>query len=339
MTVHILKPGMMSSLQDRGRYGHQHLGVSPSGAMDERAHRLAHLLAGNCAEHDLASLEITVQGPSLRFDRPALFVLTGADLNATLDGQAVAVLRPTLARSGQTLSLQAAKPGQGARAYLSVFGGFQVESLLGSQSTHMRVGLGGFEGRALKKEDQLGLAQSLPDNEDALKQLQDAVDELRIYMPAALALPPRERLRVILDQADLFTDESLALFQSQSYRISPASERMGYRLEGQPLQRKNPKELLSAPTCFGTIQVPNDGQPIVLMADRQTTGGYPRIGQVASVDLAQVAQRLPGQNLGFEVVTLEQAHALATRQEQAFMRLNESLEPLRQALAQCLAAA
>ncbi|XOT95598.1 carboxylase, partial [Alcaligenes pakistanensis] len=89
---------------------------------------------------------------------------------------------------------------------------------------------------------------------------------------------PRERVRVILDQADLFTDESLALFQSQSYRISPASERMGYRLEGQPLQRKTPKELLSAPTCFGTIQVPNDGQPIVLMADRQTTGGYPRIG-------------------------------------------------------------
>ena len=336
MTVHILKPGMMSSLQDRGRYGHQHLGVSPSGAMDERAHRLAHLLAGNSAAQDLASLEITLQGPSLRFDEPALFVLTGADMNATLDGQPVAVLRPTLARAGQTLTLQAAKPNHGARTYLSIYGGFQVESLLGSQSTHMRVGLGGFEGRALKKGDQMQLTQPLPDDETALNRLQAELDELRIYMPAALALAPRERVRVILDQADLFTDESLALFQSQSYRISPASERMGYRLEGQPLQRKTPKELLSAPTCFGTIQVPNDGQPIVLMADRQTTGGYPRIGQLASVDLAQIAQRLPGQNLGFDVVTLEQAHALAARQEQAFTRLNDSLESLRKACAQCL---
>ncbi|MCX5566660.1 biotin-dependent carboxyltransferase family protein [Alcaligenes phenolicus] len=336
MTVHILKPGMMSSLQDRGRYGHQHLGVSPSGAMDERAHRLAHLLAGNTTDQDLASLEITVQGPSLRFDEAALFVLTGADMNASLDGQPVAVLRPTLARAGQTLTMQSAKPGQGARSYLSVYGGFQVESLLGSQSTHMRVGLGGFEGRALKKGDQIQLAHPLPNQEAALNKLQDELDELRIYMPAALALAPRERLRVMLDQADLFTDESLELFQNQSYRISPASERMGYRLEGQPLQRKTPKELLSAPTCFGTIQVPNDGQPIVLMADRQTTGGYPRIGQVISVDLAQVAQRLPGQNLGFEVVTVEQAHALAARQEQAFARLNDSLEPLRQALKQCV---
>ncbi|MGO3130200.1 MAG: biotin-dependent carboxyltransferase family protein [Alcaligenes sp.] len=336
MTVHILKPGMMSSLQDRGRYGHQHLGVSPSGAMDERAHRLAHLLAGNSAAQDLASLEITLQGPSLRFDEPALFVLTGADMDAKLDGQPVAVLRPTLARAGQTLTLQTAKPTHGARTYLSLYGGFQVESLLGSQSTHMRVGLGGFEGRALKKGDQIQLAQPLPDDETALNRLQAELDELRIYMPAALALPPRERVRVILDQADLFTDESLALFQSQSYRISPASERMGYRLEGQPLQRKTPKELLSAPTCFGTIQVPSDGQPIVLMADRQTTGGYPRIGQLASVDLAQIAQRLPGQSLGFETVTLEQAHALAVRQEQAFMRLNNSLEPLRQTLGQCL---
>src|SRR5690606_30876998 len=205
------------------------------------------------------------------------------------------------------------------------------------QSTHMRVGLGGFEGRALKKGDQIALARPLPNDETTLNRLQAELDELRIYMPAALALAPRERLRVILDQADLFTEESLELFQSQSYRISPASERMGYRLEGQPLQRKSPKELLSAPTCFGTIQVPNDGQPIVLMADRQTTGGYPRIGQVISVDLAQVAQRLPGQNLSFEVVTVEQAHALAARQEQAFARLNDSLEPMRQALKQCVA--
>ncbi len=337
MTVHILKPGMLSSLQDRGRYGHQHLGVSPSGAMDERAHRLAHLLAGNTPEQDLASLEMTVQGPSLRFDEPALFVLTGADLDATLDGQPVAALRPTLARAGQTLSLQAAKPGHGARAYLAVHGGFQVEPILGSQSTHMRVGLGGFEGRALKKGDQIALARPLPKDETALSRLQAELDELRIYLPAALALSTRERLRVILDQADLFTDESLALFQSQHYRISPASERMGYRLEGQPLRRTSSEELLSAPTCFGTIQVPNDGQPIVLMADRQTTGGYARIAQVASVDLAQIAQRVPGQSLGFEVVTVEQAQALAARQEQAFTRLNESLESLRQALKRCLA--
>ncbi|MGE8548823.1 MAG: biotin-dependent carboxyltransferase family protein [Alcaligenes sp.] len=337
MSLRIVKPGLLTSLQDRGRYGQQHLGVSPSGAMDERAHRLAHLLAGNRQDQDLASLEITVSGPALVFDSPCIFALAGADLNAALDGQPVAPLRPILARTGQTLTLQVARPGQGARAYLAIHGGFDVEPVLGSQSTHMRVGLGGLDGRALRKNDILPLARPLPADPQVLDRLKGQLDELRIYLPAALALPVRDRVRVVLDeQADLFTPESLELFQTQSYRISPASERMGYRLEGQALQRGRTQELLSAPTCFGTIQVPNDGQPIVLMADRQTTGGYPRIAQVAAVDLAQLAQRLPGQSLGFEVVTLDQALSLSTRQEQAFQRLSDSLQPLRLSLQDCL---
>ncbi len=330
MSLRFIKPGLLTSLQDRGRYGHQHLGVSPSGAMDERAHRLAHLLAGNSADKDLASLEITVSGPTLAFETACLFALAGADLNATLDGVPVAPLRPILAQAGQTLTLHSAKPGQGARAYLAVHGGFAIDPVLNSQSTHMRVGLGGLEGRALRKGDALPLACALPADAHVLANIQTLLDQLRPYMPAALTLPARDQLRVVLDeQADLFTPESLALFQDQAYRISPASERMGYRLEGLPLQRGEQRELLSAPTCFGTIQVPNDGQPIVLMADRQTTGGYPRIAQVASVDLAQLAQRLPGQSIGFEAIALEQALSLSVRQEKAFWRLSDSLESLR----------
>lgn len=330
MSLRFIKPGLLTSLQDRGRYGHQHLGVSPSGAMDERAHRLAHLLAGNSADKDLASLEITVSGPTLVFEAACLFALGGADLNATLDGVPVAPLRPILAQAGQTLTLQSAKPGQGARAYLAVYGGFAIDPVLNSQSTHMRVGLGGLEGRALRKGDALPLACALPAEAHVLANIQTLLAQLRPYMPAALTLPARDQLRVVLDeQADLFTPDSLALFQDQTYRISPASERMGYRLEGLPLQRGEQRELLSAPTCFGTIQVPNDGQPIVLMADRQTTGGYPRIAQVASVDLAQLAQRLPGQSIGFEAIALEQALSLSARQEKAFWRLSDSLESLR----------
>ncbi|WP_341667825.1 5-oxoprolinase subunit C family protein [Alcaligenes sp. SDU_A2] len=333
MSLRIVKPGLLTSLQDRGRYGYQHLGVSPGGAVDERAHRLAHLLAGNIPNTDLASLEITASGPTLVFEAPCVFALAGADLGAALDKRPIAPQRPVLARTGQTLTLKSAHPGQGARAYLAVYGGFAVPSALGSQSTHMRVGLGGLDGRALRKNDLLTLATSLPLDAQALDELQEQLDQARIYLPSALALPVRERIRVVLDeQAGLFTKESLTLFQTQSYRISPASERMGYRLEGQPLQRNTQQELLSGPTCFGTIQVPNDGQPIVLMADRQTTGGYPRIAQVASVDLALLAQRLPGQTLGFEVITLEQAQALSIRQEQAFQRLHDSLEPMRLAL-------
>lgn len=330
MSLRVIKPGLLSSLQDRGRYGHQHLGVSPSGAMDERAHRLAHLLAGNSPDKDLASLEITISGPTLVFEAACLFALAGAELNATLDGMPVSSLRPILAKAGQTLALHSARPGQGARAYLAVYGGFAVDPVLGSQSTHMRVGLGGWEGRALRKGDVVPLACALPTDASVLDDIHIQLDQLRPYMPAALTLPARDQLRVVLDeQADLFTSESLTLFETQAYRISPASERMGYRLEGQPLQRGEQHELLSAPTGFGTIQVPNDGQPIVLMADRQTTGGYPRIAQVASVDLAQLAQRLPGQTIRFEIIALEQAMALSARQEKAFLRLSDSLESWR----------
>lgn len=158
MSITIIKPGMLSSFQDRGREGYQHQGIPAAGAMDERAHRLANALAGNSG--DPATLEMTLTGPTLRFDAPACFALAGADLGATLNGQEIPQHRPLVARAGDTLAF-GARPANGVRGYLAVHGGFALAPVMGSETTYLRSGFGGFEGRALAKGDQVGLRQAL----------------------------------------------------------------------------------------------------------------------------------------------------------------------------------
>ena len=158
MSITVIKPGMLSSFQNRGRDGYQHQGIPAAGAMDERAHRLANALAGNTG--DPATLEMTLTGPTLRFDAPACFALAGADLGATLNGQDIPLHRPLVARAGDTLAF-GARPANGVRGYLAVHGGFALPSVMGSETTYLRSGFGGFEGRALAKGDQVGLRQAL----------------------------------------------------------------------------------------------------------------------------------------------------------------------------------
>lgn len=324
MSMIVRKPGMMSSFQDLGRTGYQHLGVPAAGVMDARAHQLANILVGNIG--DSTALEITLTGPTLEFTQPCCIALCGADLSPTLNGQPVAMNRPLVIRAQDILAFGGRRSG--TRTYLSVFGGFALTPVLGSNSTFMRSGMGGWQGRALKRDDKIELCNSLADSK--LEDLAQDLWSIKIYLPATLAQHARTHARIITSEqfAD-FTPESQRALTHETFRISAESERMGYRLQGPQIVLTKPRQMISEATTFGTIQVPAGGQPIVLMADRQTTGGYPKIAYVASVDLPVLAQMGPGDSLSFDIISLEQAQRLDAQRMQAFEALSQTLAPIR----------
>ena len=324
MSMIVLKPGMQSSFQDLGRMGYQQLGVPVTGVMDTRAHQLANILVGNDRDH--ASLEITLTGPTVEFTAPCCIALTGADLSPTLNGQPVALNRPIVIRAQDTLAFGQRR--MGTRAYMAIHGGFALTQALGSNSTHMRCAIGGWQGRALKRDDRIAFNQALASQD--LEGLAQELWSIKIYLPAALSPNMRTRVRIVTSaQFSDFTAESQHALTSETFRISPDSERMGYRLQGPQIKLTEPRQILSEATTFGTIQVPAGGQLIVLMADRQTTGGYPKIGYVASVDLPILAQMGPGDALTFETISLEQAQTLDALRTNAFATLATNLASVR----------
>jgi len=324
MSMVILKPGMLSTFQDLGRFGQQHLGVSVAGAMDQRAHRLANVLVGN--DPTLATLEITLTGPTIRFTKPCCLALCGADLSATLNGQPFALNRPIVARAKDELSFGVRQ--HGTRAYLAVHGSFALTPVLGSTSTYLRSAMGGWQGRALRRDDEIPLLRPLKNK--GLEDLAMDLWSLKIYLPSALAESRQTFVRLMKSQQwDDFTPASCAALLSEPYRISPDSERMGYRLQGTPLLMTTPRQMISEGTTFGSIQVPAGGQPIILMADRQTTGGYPKMAYVASIDLPRLAQMGPGDMVSFKAISLEQAQAFDLARSQAFVALAQALQPVR----------
>ena len=328
MTLQVVRPGMLSTFQDLGRVGLQHLGVPVAGAMDERAHRLANLLAGNPPE--LATIEITMTGPTLRAQTPCCFAISGADLSPTINGHPIPLNRPLIMRAGDEVAFGERR--NGTRCYLAVHGGFDLEPVLGSTSTYLRSAIGPWHGRALRRGDELGLRRTFEPgrNNRAITSLAMALSDIEIYLPAPVAQAARRRVRVVKSaQWREFTPESCVAFLTGTFRISPDSERMGYRLQGPELSMTHPRQMLSEATTFGTIQVPSGGQPIVLMADRQTTGGYPKLAYVASVDLPLLAQLGPGDNVQFEAIPLEAAQQLDLRRARAFVELAAALEPIK----------
>lgn len=327
MSISVIKPGMQSSFQDLGRTGHQHIGMPVAGVMDARSHLLANLLVGN--DTDTASLEITLTGPTLRFSKACCIALCGADLSATLNSEPLVMNRPLIIRPGDEVCFGARKSG--TRSYLAVHGGFDIPPVLGSQSTFIRSGIGGFQGRALKKGDEVGLARSLTNK--SLESLAMDLWGIRVYLPSPVAQTVRSTVRIITSaQWFDFTEGSRDAFVSETFRISPESERMGYRLQGPHISLTTPRQMISEAATFGTIQVPAGGAPIILMADRQTTGGYPKIAYIASVDLPLLAQMGPGDSLRFEVIPLEQAQELDRSRMQAFDALRSTLAPIRSRL-------
>jgi antagonist of KipI len=302
VSVLVLRPGLLSTIQDLGRYGFQHLGIVPCGAMDSIAHCLANALVGN--EDECATLECTIAGPELRFEEDALVALYGAAFKAK-NGTGLPGNRPVLVNAGMTINVGSAV--RGSRAYLAIAGGFSVPPVLGSRSTYVPGSFGGFSGRALRAGDRIETSEILA----ALSNERFA----RIAKPVRwsapeLTVPPAGTLAVRAIEGRhwaQFDEPSRETFFSQRWRVSATSNRMGYRLEGPRLARRRNVEVLSEPTCLGTVQVPNDGTPIALMADHQTTGGYPKIAEIASADLPEMSQLAPGDLVRFVPCTLEQA--------------------------------
>lgn len=290
MDVEILHAGMFTTVQDLGRFHYQQYGVPVGGAMDKNALRMINMLVGN--EENEAGLEITIMGPKLLIKKTTLLAIGGADMEPLLNGERIPLWHPILAEEGSMLCLGKAKSG--CRAYVTFAGGININRTMGSKSTYIRLALGGIEGRMLKKGDYFQIGTGA---EVASRFIQNLQEEKRIKTKWAIcnnALPKYKKhpiLRVITDfEYDQFTEESIKSFFSKEYKVSNYADRMGYRLDGDVLNRVEEIEILSSPVTFGTIQVPNGGQPIILMADRQTTGGYPRIGNVISVDLPLLAQ-------------------------------------------------
>lgn len=322
MTITVLKPGAYSSFQDLGRTGAQHLGFPVSGAMDSWSHRIANRVLGN--PDQLGTLEITLTGPTLRFGRDALVAWCGADLspilgrddaNTATASSGLPAGTPVLVHAGETLRFGRRRAG--LRAYLAVRGGFALAPFLGSCSTWARAGLGGHQGRPLAKGDVLDLAQAPATMADAGSGPDFREGDLDQCIRSARFLADIDNarfgapIRVLRGREHaLFDAASQRALIEQPYRIGAQSDRMGLRLSGRALERSVKGDLLSEAVSFGTIQVPPDGQPIVLMAERQTTGGYPKIAQVASVDLPRLAQYAPGEVLRFEWIGLAEAQAL-----------------------------
>lgn len=320
MGLEILKPGLLTTVQDTGRYGHQKEGIIVSGAMDSFALRVANMLVGN-GPHE-AALEITLMGPRIRFSQDQLIALTGADLSPTLDGEPLKMWRPLPVKKGSILDFGTSR--MGCRAYLAVSGGFAIPEVLGSKATYLRAGLGGFEGRALRTGD---LIPTHPPTSKGLTLLLDATNNAAAHgytqahwtpdpqlYPAYQASPTVRAIKG--SEYELLSETSKAQIWSERFQVSVNSDRMGYRLQGVSLYLQAQTELISSAVTFGTVQLPPEGQPIVLMADHQTTGGYPRVAQVISADLPILAQVVPGQTIQLQEVSLEEAQQLFIRQEQ-----------------------
>jgi biotin-dependent carboxylase-like uncharacterized protein len=286
----VVRPGMLTTVQDLGRWGRQGSGVPVAGPMDGYSHRLANRRAGNSA--DMAALEVTLIGPELQARGDLVCAVAGADFVVEVNGSRVDTDAGFEVPDAATLRFGAR--GAGARATLAVRGGFDVPVSFGSRATSVVSRMGPFGGRALAAGDELPVGRSTPVGAQAGRPL-----DLR---------SGGGRVRVIIGPHDgMFTREAIAALSSSRFIVTPQSNRMGYRLGGVQLQTSGPAEMLSEATPVGSLQVSGSGQPILLMADRQTTGGYPRIATVISADLPIAGQLAPGDWIEFELCTRAQA--------------------------------
>jgi len=298
--LELLQPGAMTTVQDLGRFGYQQYGVPSSGAMDSYAYRIGNLLVGN--DEGAPSLEITLFGCRLRFLQDAAIAITGADLAPTLNGAPAPMWQTVSVNLGDTLAFPRLKSG--CRAYLAVAGGIDVPRVMDSASTYIRAGIGGFHGRALRAGDILA-CNPQPSPRKVTLPLQ--------YLPSYVN---QLELRVTIGpQDDYFTSEGIHTFLNSTYTVSAQADRMGYRLEGPKIQHKGKADIISDGIPLGAVQVPGDGLPIILFADRQTTGGYTKIATVISADISSLAQARPGDTVTFRRVTNDEALIALRHQE------------------------
>ena len=297
---------MLTTVQDSGRWGLQSRGVPVGGPMDAVSHRLANALVRNAPS--AAGLEITLLGPELEFDDERVVAVAGAQFDLSLDGRTVPSNAPFIVSAGARLRFGARRVG--ARAYVAISGGIAVAPTLGSRATHLISAMGGLGGRALAAGDVLPLGEPT-----------DVYGTVSMPQAAVVQLPDRHaRLRVLPGpQTEYFSSDALEALQSAPYVIASNSDRMGFRLEGPPLTHTRGADIISDATPLGVLQVPASGQPILLMADRQTAGGYPKLATVITADMAVAGQLGPGDTIAFAVCTMREAIAALITQERALM--------------------
>jgi KipI family sensor histidine kinase inhibitor len=313
----VVRAGLLTTVQDRGRFGSQQFGVTVSGAMDELALRVGNILVGN--PQGAAGLEISLLGPQVRLLTDVVLAVTGAEMEADLDGEPVPGYQAILARAGQTLDIRHCR--QGMRAYLCVGGGIEVPLRLGSRSTSLAAGFGGLDGRPLRDGDTVRVGPLL----GSLGRVAGRRAPERWRHPFTVP----QTVRVVFGpQEDAFTDAGKRTLLESSYAVSPSSDRMGCRLEGPAIEHAGAADIISDWIPLGGIQVPGNGKPIILLADRQTTGGYTKIATVVGADIPKLAQLRPGDSVRFQAVTVEEAQRLHCATERDLGQWDGSLTDL-----------
>jgi antagonist of KipI len=314
-TFEVIEPGILTTIQDIGRYGFSQFGVPPSGALDTFSYRAANLLVGN--KQGEASLETTIMGLKLKALREVVIAVTGGDLSPALNGEPLEMWRAHLLVEGDVVSFK--KVRTGCRAYLAASGGLIVPKVMGSRATYLSGKFGGLDGRGLKKGDIL-FTLDIP----------CSLSQLGFRFPSDW-IPQIDKealLRVIPGPQDRhFTEKGFQTFSSSSYQVTPQCDRMGVRLEGPKIERRSDVEesIISEGLIPGAIQVPGDGQPIIILTEL-VTGGYTKIATVISVDLPRVAQLKPGDRVRFAPVSVEEAHHFLREQERRLQGFKESFE-------------
>lgn len=296
--IKIINPGLYTTIQDLGRFGFQQYGMPVSGAMDEFAFRIGNILAGN--SQNTPAIEFTYTGLTVEFQNSAHIAITGGDFIVSTDkGEHIPCWSTLYIEGGTTLSISSIL--NGCRGYLCIYGGFDIPKVMGSASTYLRAKIGGLNGHLMKAGDEIPY---LP---------QEGVPPSRLLPKAFIQkwYPSNSPIRVIMGpQDEAFTTEGIQNFLTGEYSVTKDADRMGYRLSGPPIAHKTGPDIISDGIAIGSIQVPGNGMPVIMLAERQTTGGYTKIATVITVDLPRLSQSIPGNILRFIPVSIEEGHTL-----------------------------
>ena len=319
MNLRIIKAGVLDTIQDMGRYGWQQLGINPGGVMDKWAAQAANILVGNDTKE--AVVEIHFPASDFFFEKPVLIAVCGADFSPYLNGEEISCWQPVLVNRFSILQFYGIK--KGARAYLAIHGGLDVPAWLNSRSTNLKAGIGGHKGRSLQKEDEVAIRSLSPE----LLSLLGKKEFIILPWKANTTWDEKEEREILMlpgnewDRLDSLSKEETL---HQPFTISHQSDRMGYRLNSEPLGATINEEVISSAVSFGTIQLLPDGQLIVLMADHQTTGGYPRVAHVISAHHSRLAQMKAGDKIYFKLTNHEKAENLLIKQQQHLLQLQNA---------------